>query len=145
MKASIVALAAVLLLPFCASAENSTRSDGYTIHHNALTTDLLAPEVAAAYGIQRSVNRGMVNISIIKERPGEVGKPVAGKVELNTRNLVGQKRLIPLREVHEGEAIYYIGDFPVVDREHLIFNVQVKLPDEPYPLNARFEQEFFTN
>ena len=42
-------------------AETSTTVEGYTIHHNAPTTDMLEPQIATAYGIQRSKNRGMLN------------------------------------------------------------------------------------
>ena len=34
------------LLPLTGWAENSTRQSGYTIHHNALPTATLSPEMA---------------------------------------------------------------------------------------------------
>ena len=126
-------------------AENATQVDGYTIHHNALTTDSLSPKVASAYQIQRSKGRGMVNISIIKDKENTTGTPVAGNVKLSSRNLIGQKRDIPLREIREGEAIYYIADFPVGHREQLVFDVEVLPEGGNYPLAATFQQEFFTD
>ena len=144
MRSIIIALFGLLLLPLTGYAENSTAAGDYTIHHNALTTDTLSPQVAASYGIQRSNNRGMVTVSIVKKVPGTTGEPVAGKISMTTRNLMGQPREIPLREVREGKAIYYIADFPVANREHLIFDISAMVPGESYPLKARFEQEFFT-
>ncbi len=141
----------LLILPFvlflaggAAVAENLTRLGDYTIHHNALTTDALAPEVARAYGIQRSRSRGMVNISIIREQPGTTGKSVHARIGLKTRDLTGQPREISPREIKEGDAIYYIADFPVAHREHLIFDIEAVPEGETRPLKARFEQEFFT-
>lgn len=126
-------------------AENSTRVDGYTIHHNALTTDTLSPNVASAYQIQRSKSRGMVNISVIKNNEDRIGTPVSGKVTLSSRNLIGQKRDIPLREIRQGKAIYYIADFPVGHREKLVFDLEVMPEGSSYPLAASFQQEFFTD
>lgn len=126
-------------------AENATQVNGYTIHHNALTTDSLSPKVASAYSIQRSKGRGMVNISILKDKENSTGTPVAGNVKLSSRNLIGQKRDIPLREIREGEAIYYIADFPVGHREQLVFDVEVLPEGGHYPLAATFQQEFFTD
>lgn len=144
MKSLITALFGLLLLPLTGYAENSTPAGNYTIHHNALTTDTLNPQVAASYGIQRSNNRGMVTISIVKNAPGSIGESVAGKLKMSTRNLMGQSRDIALREVREGKAIYYIADFPVSNRDHLIFDIEATVPGETYPLKAHFEQEFFT-
>jgi len=145
MRVSIALLCGLLLWAPGAFAENSTKVNGYTIHHNALTTDALSPDVASAYGIQRSHNRGMVNISIIKDREGSTGTPVSGQVRLQARNLIGQTREIPLREIREQDAVYYIADFLVADRERLVFSIEAQPRGEAYPLKARFEQEFFTN
>lgn len=134
-----------LLLSCMAMAENSTRADGYTIHHNALTTDTLPPGVASNYSIQRSKGRGMVNISIIKEKLGTTGMPVSANVKLAARNLLGQTREIPVREIREEKAVYYIADFPVGNREQLVFDVEVLPEGSSYPLAATFQQEFFTD
>jgi len=144
MKRFFILLCATLA---CVSAwaENATRTGGYTIHHNALTTDSLSPKVASAYQIQRSKGRGMVNISIIKDAKDSTGTAVSGDVKLSSRNLIGQKRDIPLREIREGAAIYYIADFPVGHRERLMFDVEVTPEGSSYPLAASFQQEFFTD
>jgi len=138
-------LLCILLLSCTAYAENSTKAGGYTIHHNALTTDTLSPKVANAYGIQRSKNRGMVNISVIKDNPGTTGTPVTADVKLAARNLLGQERDLPLREIREETAVYYITDFPVGHREQLVFKIEVLPAGSGYPLAARFQQEFFTD
>jgi len=133
------------LLAGLVQAENATQAGNYTIHHNALTSDVLAPQVAQAYAIQRSTSRGMVNITVMRNQPGTVGKPVTAQIELNARNLIGQKREdISLREVREANAIYYIADFPVAHREHLVFEMEVIPEGETSALKARFDQEFYT-
>lgn len=143
MKKILILL--TVLLAGLVHAENATRAGNYTIHHNALTTDSLAPEMAQIYGIQRSTSRGMLNITVIRNKPGSMGTPVTAQITLDARNLMGQKRKdIQLREVREGQAIYYIADFPVAHREHLVFDLDIIPAGETHPLHARFDQEFFT-
>lgn len=140
----LVLLVLVLLLPLAAQAENSTRTGGYTIHHNALTTDNLPPEVASTYQLQRSKNQGMLNISVLKDAADSSGTPVVADVKAVARTLFGQIRPIELREIREGEAIYYIGAFPVANREVLHFEIEVLPQGSRYPLQAHLRQEFYT-
>lgn len=147
MRNLIIALtagAALLLLPVFSWAENSTKIPGYTIHHNALTTDTLQPDVASSYNIRRSKNRAMLNVSIIKDKAGTTGTPVSGKVSVKARNLRGQVRDIPMREIKEAEAIYYIGDFLVENQETVTFQISVMPANETATHNATIEQQFFT-
>lgn len=128
---------------FGALAENATHVPGYTIHHNALTTDSLAPQVAKVYGIQRSKNRGMLNVSVLKDEKGTIGVPVKAKVQAMATNLNGQSREIDMREVMDGDAIYYIGDFRVSNQETLNFSLTVSL-ESGGDYEAKLSQQFFT-
>jgi len=133
----------ILTLSFSALAENSTPIPGYTIHHNAIATAILTPEIASSYGIIRSKYRGLLNISIIKTVPGTTGTPVTADVTARWRNLIGRNQGISLRKITEGEAIYYIGEFPIVDGEKLHFNLQVKPIDQQNTYKAQLSQEFY--
>lgn len=127
-----------------AQAENLTRIDNYWIHHNAFTTDLLAPEVARNYGISRSNQRGMLNLSII--RGGDsilTGTPVAATVQVQATDFLGQTREIPLREIREDQAIYYVGDFRVAHEEWLKFTMQILPAGADQPLKLKMEHQFF--
>ena len=128
-----------------ALAENATRAKGYAIHHNALLTSDLSPEMASRYQIRRSPNRALVNISVIKEEPGTTGKPVRAMVKVTARNLRGQVRPIPLREVRDGEAVYYLGEFLVENGEVDTFDLEVTPQGSSETLHATFEQQFFTH
>ncbi len=139
----LVTAALLLLLPLCAPAENSTRSGGYTLHHNAIKTDFLSPEIAKTYGIQRSRFRGMVNISVLKDTDGPVAKAVPAEITIKAVNLMGVPKPVELREVREGEAIYYIDDFPVTDGEIVNFELRVVPEGSDKGITARFSQQFF--
>ncbi len=126
-------------------AENSSHTGGYTIHHNALTTDSLPVQVANAYGIQRSKTRALLNVSVLRDEVDGRGTPVRADVKAVARTLYGQIRPIQMREVVEGEAIYYLADFPVAHREVLKFDFEIMPEGGRYPLRASMRQEFYTD
>lgn len=124
--------------------EHSTKAGQYTIHHNAFTADTLNPEVALAYGIQRSKHRGLLNVSVIKEQAGTTGQPTPASVDVHIVNLMGQKSGIPMREIRDTGAVYYIGEFPVYDGQTIDFEIQVKPEGDTQTHSARMSQEFYT-
>lgn len=125
-------------------AENSQDFGDYVVHFNALNTTYLPPDTTREYGIRRSKNRGMVNIAVLSKMLGTAGKPVAASVSATATNLTGQKRDISLREIREGPAIYYIGDFPITNEETLRFKVNVKPESQKETYEVLFKQQFFT-
>ncbi len=138
----LAALSVFAALP--ALAENSTKASGYVIHHNAFSADTLSPDVAKAYGIQRSKYRGLLNVSVIKEEAGTTGTSTAAQVEVNTVNLTGQKSRIPMRELKDKGAIYYVGEFPVHDQQTINFVLDVTPEGSTETFSAKLSQQFFT-
>ncbi len=133
-----------LLFTLPANAENSQDFGEYVVHFNALTTDMLPPKVTQEYGITRSKNRAMLNVAVLRKVLGTTGQPVSAKVQASASNLTGHNRDIELREIREGSAIYYIGEFGVTNEENLDFNVVVQPEGQPRSLRVQFEQQFFT-
>jgi hypothetical protein len=136
-------LCLLILFAASANAENSTRGGAYTIHHNAFKSDFLTPEVAKTYNITRSKFRGLVNISVIKGEPGDVGTPVKAEIKIKALPLSGAPKEITLVEIDEGDAIYYIGEFPVVNREIVNFTLEVIPDGQKKAIPARFSQQFY--
>jgi hypothetical protein len=136
--------AVMLLSPLTLTAENSKEFGQYVIHYNALATDVLPPEVARQYHIARSRNRGMINITVLKKILGSPGQPVHAQVTVTARNLVGQSRTINTREIRDGNAIYYIGEFGVANEETLKFDVSARPQGSQEYVEAQFSQDFYT-
>ena len=134
----------LLLLPLAVHAENSKTFGQYVIHFNALATDVLPPQVARQYRITRSRNRGMINITVLKNILGSPGQPVHAQVEVSARNLVGQGRTIRVREIRDGNAIYYIGEFGVANEETLKFKVTARPQGSQESVEVEFSQDFYT-
>ena len=138
----LLLVTASLLLSVPAIAENSQKIGGYIVHYNALSTQSLPPSVARIYGITRSGNRGLLNVSVLKQGGSFAG--VAADIDARATNLTGQLRSIPLRKIEEQNAIYYISDFAVANNETLDFTVRVKTPDGQTG-SFKFRQKFFAN
>jgi len=139
----ILLLLLISLTSLPALAENSTSIPGYTIHHNAVPSASLDPAIAKQYGIQRSKYRGFLNVSVIKAVPGTIGKSTPAVVLASATNLRGQLISVPMRQVQEGDAIYYIGEFRIADQETLNFNLQVQPQGETRFYDAKLSQQFF--
>jgi hypothetical protein len=140
LKLLIVTLSLGLAVPVL--AENSQKIGGYVVHFNALPTESLPPSVARAYGITRSGNRGLLNISVLKDGGGFSG--VEADVEASATNLTGQLRNINLRKIEEQNAVYYISEFSVANQETLDFSVKVTAPDGAVGF-VKFRQKFYAN
>ncbi|MEZ5446321.1 MAG: DUF4426 domain-containing protein [Gammaproteobacteria bacterium] len=141
----IACLIALLSALVGASAEQSSSYGDYTVHYSAFTTDTLQPEVAKAYQIERSSRRGMVNVSVLRKLMGTTGQPVRAEVTVTATNLHGQAQKIPVRELNDGGAIYYIGEFPVSNEDTLKFRIDVTPEGQTESLSAQFDQEFYTD
>ena len=128
-----------------AGDENRVQANGYTLHYNALNTDFLTPEVARQYGLTRSKHRGMLNIAVLRDQAGTTGQPVTAKLRVEAADLMQKPKNIELREIREGDAIYYIGEFPIIHREVVNFRVQATPQGESRAINARFSQEFYVD
>lgn len=132
---------ALFLLALCLSlsataAERLQKFADLDVHYSAFNSGFLQPEIASAAGIVRGKNQGVLNIAVLK-----AGKAQPATVKAQVRNLLGQSRALSFREVREGEAIYYLSQFPF-DKETLHFKVDVQSGSGP--LNSfEFDQQFF--
>lgn len=134
------------IAPAMPSEQTFKEQGDYEVHFNALRTDLLTQDVARAYGIQRSGNRVMLNVTILrKEAPHAPRKPVDGDVRVDAYNLNGQLKNLEMRRISEGEAIYYIGEVTISGTEILVFDIAVTPTGESTPIEVKFKREFHSN
>lgn len=130
-------------IPEAAPAGETMRDIGdHVVHFSAQSTDQLPPEIARAYNIVRSKNRAMLNVSVIREADNVA---VPAVVTVKTVNLTGQLKNVTMRRIDEQEAIYYIGETPVANRETLIFDITVQPEGVESASDLRFKREFYTD
>ncbi len=117
--------------------------DGLEVHYNAIRTDQLTPEVARAYGIERSPSRVLLNVAMLAKTPGGAATPVDGTVSASAHNLNGQLKSLTLRRVQEGPAVYFIGEVGISGDEILVFNIDVEPASGGGRRSVQFKREFF--
>ena len=117
----------------------------YVVYFNALTTNQLDADIAEANDIVRSNSRALLNI-VMEHRP-EIGAPrvVPGEVRASARNLTGQLRNLLVREISEGDSIYYIAETAIANSESLIFTIEATPESTDTPLVVRFQKQFFVD
>jgi len=125
-----------------AQAEISQKYGPLEIHYNALTTDELLPEVARAYKIERSKTRGLVTMSVLKQNKIGAPSPVPAKLTVYVTTLSQQLANVEMREIREGTAIYYLGEFRVTPPDSLKFTATVEVAGEP-KREMVFNQKFY--
>lgn len=142
----LTALVALTLIAAAgpAQAEQSKTFGDYTVHYNAVNTEFLTPSIAKSYNIKRSKNRALLTVSILKKDGSLIGQPTQATVSGRATNLSQQVKNFKLREIQESDAIYYIADFQIADKETLDFTIKIKTSDGPEETVA-FRQQFFTN
>jgi len=116
----------------------------FEVHYIGLTTSFLTPEVARAYGIERSGKMGMLNISVLKN-PGDdqLPEPRIAKVTGSLKNLIGQSKSLEFKEIKETNAVYYIATFRFDEEEVYRINLQVQPEGVNRSFDVKFSQRFY--
>lgn len=126
------------------SAETSENFGDYELHFNAVRTDQLTPEVASNYGIQRSTNRVLLNVTMLHKQAGAASPvPVEGQVSVNAYNLNGQLKNVNIRRITEDTAVYYVGEVSITGNEILVFEISATPAGETEAFTVKFQREFF--
>lgn len=122
---------ALMLLFSTAQADQKVTFNGYELHYIALNSTMLTPEIAGQYGLVRSGQQALLNLSVLEQRRNDVAVPVPNaEVTVRVRNLLGQSNRLDMRVIEEQNARYFIGTVPFDDREVLWFDIVVSIPGE---------------
>jgi len=132
--------------PAQTSSESFKISGEYEMHYNAVRTDQLTVDIARAYGIERSKNKVMLNVSVLHKAPDSLTtSPADADISVVARNLNGQQKDIQLRRIAENAATYYIGEVSFSGAETLVFEITATPTGSTIPITATLTREFFAN
>lgn len=106
------------------------------MHYSVFNSSFIQPDIASAAGLVRSKTQGVINIAVLK-----AGKPSTAVVGGEVKDLLGKSTALTFRQVTEGEAIYYLAQFPFKTREMLSFTLNVRQGDDAHRIT--FNQEMF--
>ncbi|MBC3422643.1 DUF4426 domain-containing protein [Pseudomonas sp. RW3S2] len=137
---------ALLLISLClawpvlaADAARPERKQDFgdvTVHCSAFTSSMLQPDIAAATGLVRSKNQGVLNIAVLK-----AGKPGTAVVSGTVKDLTGRSSPLSFRQITDQGAVYYIAQFKIAQAETLTFDLNIETGGVSHTLS--FNQEVF--
>ncbi|MEA5670353.1 DUF4426 domain-containing protein [Pseudomonas sp. MH2] len=137
---------ALLLISLClawpvlaADAARPERKQDFgdvTVHYSAFTSSMLQPNIAAATGLVRSKNQGVLNIAVLK-----AGKPATAVVSGTVKDLTGRSSPLSFRQITDQGAVYYIAQFKIAQAETLTFDLNIETGGLSHTLS--FNQEVF--
>ncbi|MCH9663340.1 MAG: DUF4426 domain-containing protein [Gammaproteobacteria bacterium] len=159
-KRVLLAACAVCLV-FSASPQAEIRkiTDGLELHYNALLSTDIPAQVMKSYGLKRSKNLGLLNLSLVSYAPDPMGGPAlrngikAQAVSCTSTNLNKQQRELDIQAVKSGEAVYHLALFPIESGDNIDFSCSLTIPegiaDDLSPqdrvLSVEFSKGFFTS
>ncbi|REL37449.1 DUF4426 domain-containing protein [Thalassotalea euphylliae] len=139
---SVFALIAFTLTSTTVSAENMKTLGSMDVHYMAIGATFLTPQVAKAYGIERSKYNALINISVMDNtKASKPAKAVA--ISGTAQNLTGQYKRLDFEEVREGQAIYYLAQLNFRDKEKVKFELTITDGSETHEL--MFNQTFYVD
>lgn len=133
---SLLVIAAVI--PGLSQAAEEKIGD-LTVHYNALPSTFLTPEIAKANRIERSRYNGLLNIAVIDNE----GKTLQVNISGQGKSLIGTVRKLEFQTIREGEAIYYIAEYPYRNEDNVLFTININTPDQGGEFS--FRHTFYTD
>ena len=119
-----------------------TRADNYTISHVVFNSTFVLPEVAKAYGIKRSKNESLLNVSIIPDGThGSVPATLSGTVT----NLMQQQKVLSFKEIQEDGVSYYLAPVRIGNEEVLRFKLEVTPLNGDKSYEVTFKQTVYAD
>ncbi len=108
-----------------------------------MNSSFLTPEVAQANNLQRSANRGLVNVSVRERQEDGSTRPVNASVQGHVSGLTGAQESLSFRTVHDGDATYHLAPFTLLDDENMRFELSVRYDRNAAPEPVNFIQRFY--
>ena len=107
-----------------------------TVHYSAFTSSMLTPEVAAATGLVRSKNQGVLNIAVLK-----ANKPATAVISGTVKDLTGRKQPLAFKQVTDHGTASYVAQFTIEQPETVVFELGVQAGGVSHSFS--FNQEVF--
>ncbi|AJY52446.1 MULTISPECIES: DUF4426 domain-containing protein [Halomonadaceae] len=137
------ALVGTLFATAAAYAEQFALVGDYEIHYSAVNSSFLTPEVAQANNLQRSANRGLVNVSVRERQEDGITRAVNASVQGHVSGLTGVQESLSFRTVHDGDATYHLAPFTMREDESMRFELSVRYDRNAAPEPVNFIQRFY--
>jgi hypothetical protein len=125
-----------------AQAEQVEHFGDYDVHYSVFNTSFLAADIAKSYGITRSKNQALVNISVLKKNRDGSSKAVSAIVKGKVGDLIHSYDL-DFFTVREEKAIYYLSPMRISDKQEVYFTIDIQPDPNSSPLTLKFKKTLY--
>lgn len=132
-------ISTLLLTSFVVSAEQFKQFSNLEVHYIAIPSTFIQPKIAKQYAIKRSKNNGLLNISILDNKQNK--QAIEATLTGTGKNLIGQTHQLVFAQIKEGDAIYYLAEYPYTNEEIVNFNIKIKTKTKSNTL--KFQHKFY--
>ena len=112
----------------------------WEVHYIAFPSTFIQPNIAKNYDLDRSPNKGIINISVLKNSDKSAQ---TASLTGTARNLLGNKKQLTFKEVVEGDAIYYLAQIDYSNEEIYRFDIEINQNGQVQTL--KFQQKFYVD
>ncbi|MEZ5570552.1 MAG: DUF4426 domain-containing protein [Halioglobus sp.] len=133
----------LMLGPGLTLAQQTETFGSFDLHYSVVNTTFLDPEIAAAYGITRGEKRAILNLSV-RENLAEGNVARSMNLQGRTWDLM-QNQDLTFREIREGEAIYYIAEFPFINEEWRFFDIDFQPEGAQQSYTFKFKHQLYVD
>ncbi len=137
--AQALLLASALLAFAGANAQDHAHSQGdYTVRSSSMATTALSAAIPQKNGFDAAPDKALLNVVVLKGR-GERRKPVAARVDVKMRDLMGVTHGIDMREVHDNGHPSYFGMVDHAPGEAMTFEIEATPQGSDKPLKLSYQ------
>lgn len=140
LKKLLITMTASWALLFALSSHaNEVKVGEFKVVYNALPSTFLTPEIAKENNIERSRYNGLLNIVVLNKE----GKPQPVNISGEGKTLIGNVRKLEFQTIREGDAIYYIAQYPYRNEDNVLFSITIQSPKQSGEFS--FRHTFYTD
>ena len=123
-----------------ANANEVARLGELEVHSEAVPTTELTSEAARKYNITPAADRGLLTVTLI--RKGNRGKAESIEGQVYAGGFTHDNRLftIPIREIHQDNGVYYLGEYRINSPGTIRFLVNANVAGKP--MKVDFSRSF---
>lgn len=130
------------LSSYAQDQHNMQQFGDYQLHYNVFNSTFLSAETAHEYGIKRSKNTALLNVSVLKKQADGQYRGIEAKVKAEHNDLLKPEPL-KLQPIIETDAVYYIASFTIRHRIDVYFTIEVQVEGEPAPFKVKFQKRLY--
>ena len=110
----------------------------HTVYFSAFPSRLIPTDVAESHQLRRAEDLMMVNITVQK-----MNEPAEATISGEVINLLGQIQTLRFVPIKEAQALYYLSEVIVDERDWLRFKIRIEIDPELDPYEFEFERRFY--